>query len=558
MHPSASPHTFCQQQAIQRLKYQNRNVGLRFYSIPLPEIPNEPEKPLYLYLLPAYDMLLITVLQLRARSILGEVLLMQITQSSIKIGIPNIKQRMKPRKWTLASNGPYYSPYKVNRNGHVFSTNVPSSYNMYAYLSSSLSPQNRPIVQYYASLEALNARVCPDICKYRKSLKKRNSTSSFNIKVSLSSQSGNTVGDYRKNPPHDIKTRMFSSYTPHLETPRDLGSRTEVFSCRGERLARSSTVFARWCSRERQGVWAGNFALHPFWLEVFRNIVHKMKYTDIFWVTPKDEFDNLMFLNTRRLRVPGTQNLYKGPQVSRAKRVENIDHTLYARKNFKINDQYVTSMETKKPPAAHQCLPRKKPHRILGITKDRETTHFCLFYDYKRYTNCVSSLATLKGNVNILYGSQAGIRMNNNKNIYILLGTENHGFQPLIPGLGTQRRRDMQVISSAPSKKICEHRKVLSPFSSAKITINISAGNEDSCRQPKCAGTKKTKEILTIIYMSCCWKLQAAEYLWSSLLSSADTHVEAREGYLLDLGSLEYAGIVLRARPPSCLSLLPY
>ncbi|KAF2475138.1 uncharacterized protein BDR25DRAFT_350548 [Lindgomyces ingoldianus] len=38
-----------------------------------------------------------------------------------------------------ASNGPYYSPYKVNRNGHVFSTNVPSSYNTYTYLSSSLS-----------------------------------------------------------------------------------------------------------------------------------------------------------------------------------------------------------------------------------------------------------------------------------------------------------------------------------------------------------------------------------------------------------------------------------
>ncbi|KAF2469349.1 uncharacterized protein BDR25DRAFT_356579 [Lindgomyces ingoldianus] len=38
-----------------------------------------------------------------------------------------------------ASNGPYYGPYKVNRNGHVFSTNVPSSYDTYTYLSSSLS-----------------------------------------------------------------------------------------------------------------------------------------------------------------------------------------------------------------------------------------------------------------------------------------------------------------------------------------------------------------------------------------------------------------------------------
>ncbi|KAF2465131.1 uncharacterized protein BDR25DRAFT_396347 [Lindgomyces ingoldianus] len=56
-----------------------------------------------------------------------------------------------------ASNGPYYGSYKVNRNGHVFSTNVPSSYDTYTYLSSSLSPQNRPIVQYYASLEALAA-----------------------------------------------------------------------------------------------------------------------------------------------------------------------------------------------------------------------------------------------------------------------------------------------------------------------------------------------------------------------------------------------------------------
>ncbi|KAF2466890.1 uncharacterized protein BDR25DRAFT_358952 [Lindgomyces ingoldianus] len=55
-----------------------------------------------------------------------------------------------------ASNGPYYSPYKVNRNGHVFSTNVLSFYDTYTYLSSSLSPQNRPIVQYYASLEALD------------------------------------------------------------------------------------------------------------------------------------------------------------------------------------------------------------------------------------------------------------------------------------------------------------------------------------------------------------------------------------------------------------------
>ncbi|KAF2472494.1 uncharacterized protein BDR25DRAFT_353515 [Lindgomyces ingoldianus] len=38
-----------------------------------------------------------------------------------------------------ASNGPYYGPYKVNRNGHVFSTNIPSSYDTYTYLSSSLS-----------------------------------------------------------------------------------------------------------------------------------------------------------------------------------------------------------------------------------------------------------------------------------------------------------------------------------------------------------------------------------------------------------------------------------
>ncbi|KAF2476776.1 uncharacterized protein BDR25DRAFT_349837 [Lindgomyces ingoldianus] len=41
--------------------------------------------------------------------------------------------------FSRASNRPYYGPYKVNRNGHVFSTNVPSSYNTYTYLSSSLS-----------------------------------------------------------------------------------------------------------------------------------------------------------------------------------------------------------------------------------------------------------------------------------------------------------------------------------------------------------------------------------------------------------------------------------
>ncbi|KAF2475271.1 uncharacterized protein BDR25DRAFT_310686 [Lindgomyces ingoldianus] len=71
---------------------------------------------------------------------------------------------------TRASNGPYYGPYKVNRNGHVFSTNVPSSYNYvsrnsydtYTYLSSSLLPQNRPIVQYYASLEALAVTTSSD------------------------------------------------------------------------------------------------------------------------------------------------------------------------------------------------------------------------------------------------------------------------------------------------------------------------------------------------------------------------------------------------------------
>ncbi|KAF2470290.1 uncharacterized protein BDR25DRAFT_393844 [Lindgomyces ingoldianus] len=43
------------------------------------------------------------------------------------------------KRTVRASNGPYYGPYKVNRNGHVFSTNVPSSYDTYTYLSSSLS-----------------------------------------------------------------------------------------------------------------------------------------------------------------------------------------------------------------------------------------------------------------------------------------------------------------------------------------------------------------------------------------------------------------------------------
>ncbi|KAF2476647.1 uncharacterized protein BDR25DRAFT_349723 [Lindgomyces ingoldianus] len=56
-----------------------------------------------------------------------------------------------PLAKSRTSNGPYYGLYKENRNGHVFSTNLPSS------------PQNRPIVQYYTLLEALANHVDPDL-----------------------------------------------------------------------------------------------------------------------------------------------------------------------------------------------------------------------------------------------------------------------------------------------------------------------------------------------------------------------------------------------------------
>ncbi|KAF2470118.1 uncharacterized protein BDR25DRAFT_355829 [Lindgomyces ingoldianus] len=66
-----------------------------------------------------------------------------------------------------ASNGPYYGPYKVNRNGHVFSTNVLSSYDTYTYLSSSLSYERTQnltrtglkIAQLYSTTPRLNISI---------------------------------------------------------------------------------------------------------------------------------------------------------------------------------------------------------------------------------------------------------------------------------------------------------------------------------------------------------------------------------------------------------------
>ncbi|KAF2464503.1 uncharacterized protein BDR25DRAFT_361581 [Lindgomyces ingoldianus] len=86
-----------------------------------------------------------------------------------------------------ASNGPYYGPYKVNRNGHVFSTNVPSSYNTDTYLSSSLSyertqnltctglkiAQSESVfyVITYHKLNPMLPKIIESVCEYAKGRK---------------------------------------------------------------------------------------------------------------------------------------------------------------------------------------------------------------------------------------------------------------------------------------------------------------------------------------------------------------------------------------------------